>query len=115
MVTATIENIGTHPGSYAVQLYSEHANKETSVYRPKYELVAFAKVFLLPSERKDVELSIVERDVCGTWDEQEKRWKRWSGACDLVVADGVSAIAATGCARLTLTFCSSEGPLFETS
>jgi hypothetical protein len=103
LLTATVENIGTRPGSYAVQLYSEHPNNETATYRPKYELVAFAKAYLQPGERKDVELSIVERDVCGTWDEQEKQWKRWPGAYDLVVADGVRAIAAAGCARLTIT------------
>jgi beta-glucosidase len=103
LLTATVENIGTRPGSHTVQLYREHLNNESSVYRPKYELVAFAKVFLHCGERKDVELSIVERDVCGTWDEQEKRWKRWPGAYDLIVADGVRAIAATNCARLTLT------------
>jgi beta-glucosidase len=103
LLTATVENIGTRAGSYAVQLYSEHPNHETFIYRPKYELVAFAKAFLQPGERRDVELSIVERDVCGTWDEQEKRWKRWPGAYGLVVADGVRDIAATGCARLTIT------------
>ncbi|GAB7326927.1 hypothetical protein MBLNU13_g10889t1 [Cladosporium sp. NU13] len=103
LLTATVENIGPRSGSHAVQLYREHTVDEASVYRPKHELVAFAKVFLRPGERKDVELSVVERDVCGTWDEQEKQWKRWSGACDLIVADGVRAIA-TGCARLTLTF-----------
>ena len=104
LLTATVENIGSRPGSYAVQLYSEHPRNATSVYRPKYELVAFTKVFLLPGERRDVELSLVERDLCGTWDEQEKRWKKWSGAYELVVADGVRAIDATGNARLALTF-----------
>jgi beta-glucosidase len=104
LLIATVENIGTRPGSHTVQLYSEHPKNEPSVYRPKHELVAFAKVFLHPGERKDVELSVVERDVCGTWDEQEKRWKRWSGAYNLVVADGVRAIAAVTCGRLILTF-----------
>ena len=104
LLKATIENIGSRSGSHAVQLYSEHPTNETSVYRPKHELVAFAKVFLRPGERKEVELSVVERDVCGTWDEQEKRWKRWPGAYDLVVADGVRAITATDCARLILKF-----------
>jgi beta-glucosidase len=104
LLTATIENIGSRPGSYAVQLYSEYPKNATSVYRPKHELVAFTKEFLRPGERKDVELSIVERDICGTWDEQEKRWKRWPGAYNLVIADGVRTIEATDCARLTLTF-----------
>ena len=103
ILTATVENIGSRLGSHAVQLYSEHPTNEASVYRPKHELVAFAKVFLQPGEIKDVELSVVERDVCGTWDEQEKQWKRWSGTYNLIVADGVKAIAADTCARLTLT------------
>lgn len=104
LLTATVENIGSRSGSHAIQLYSEHTNNKASVYRPKHELVAFTKVFLQPGERRDVVLSVVERDVCGTWDEEEKRWKRWPGAYDLVIADGVRAIAATNCARLTLTF-----------
>ena len=104
LLTATVENIGSRSGSHAVQLYSENPTNEASAYRPKHELVAFAKVFLHPGERKDVELSIVERDVCGAWDEQEKQWKRWSGAYDLVVADGVRAIGTTDHARLTLNF-----------
>lgn len=103
LLTATVENIGARSGSHALQLYSESLKNEASIYRPKHELVAFAKVFLQPGEIKDVELSVVERDVCGTWDEQEKQWKRWSGTYNLIVADGVKAIAADTCARLTLT------------
>ena len=104
ILTATVENIGSRSGSHAVQLYSEHPTNEASVYRPKHELVAFTKVFVRPGERRDIELSVVERDICGTWDEQEKRWKRWPGAYNLLVADGVGAICTTDCDRLTLTF-----------
>ena len=61
-------------------------------------------VFLQPNGKKDFELSVVERDFCGTWDEEEKRWKRWAGKYNLVVADGVRAITTTDCAWLTVTF-----------
>lgn len=104
LLTATVENIGPRSGNHAVQLYSEHPMSEASVHRPKHELVAFAKIFLRPGERKEVELSVAERDVCGTWDKQEKRWKKWPGSYGLVVANGVRAISITDCARLTLTF-----------
>ena len=104
LLTATVENTGSRSGSHAVQLYSQSPVDEASVHRPEYELVAFTKMFLQPGEKKDVELSVVERDVCGTWDEDEKRWKHWSGAYKLVVADGVRAIRNDDCAQLTLTF-----------
>lgn len=103
-LTVTVENIGSRSGSHAIQLYSQSPASEASVHRPAHELMAFTKVFLQPGEKKDVELSVVERDVCGTWDERERRWKRWAGAYNFVVADGVRAIGTDNCARLTLTF-----------
>lgn len=104
LLTATVENTGTRSGSHAIQLYSQNPANDASVHRPKYELVGFTKVFLHPGERQDVQLSIVERDVCGTWDEQDKRWQRWSGAYNFAIADGVGAIEETDSARLVLTF-----------
>jgi beta-glucosidase len=102
--TVTVKNTGSRAGSYAVQLYSQHPGNTASVHRPKYELVGFTKVFAKPSEQEDVEIAVVERDVCGTWDEQEKCWKRWSGTYSFVVADGVRAIGSSGCARLSVEF-----------
>lgn len=104
LLKVTVENTGARSGGHTIQLYSHNPTNEASVHRPEHELVAFAKIFLQPGERRDVELSVVERDVCGTWDEQEKQWKRWSGAYEFVVADGFRAIAGTDCARLIVVF-----------
>lgn len=103
LFTATVENCGSRPGSHTTQLYSQNAANDASVQRPKYELVGFTKVSLQPGEQSDVEIIVVERDVCGTWDEDEKRWKRWSGTYNFVVADGVRAIETPECAQLTVT------------
>jgi beta-glucosidase len=102
--TVTVKNTGSRAGSYTVQLYSQHPANDASVHRPKYELVGFTKVFLRPGEQKDVEIAVVERDVCGTWDEQERCWMRWLGMYSFIVADGVRAIGWSGCARLSVEF-----------
>jgi beta-glucosidase len=102
--TVTVENTGFRSGSYAVQLYSQNPVNDASVHRPKHELVGFAKVFLQPGEQKDVAISVIERDVCGTWDEREKCWERWSGTYNFTVADGIRAIGTSECACLSVEF-----------
>jgi beta-glucosidase len=102
--TVSVENTGSRSGRHAVQLYSQNPVTDASVHRPKHELVGFTKVFLEPGEQKAVEIPVVERDVCGTWDEREKCWKRWSGTYTFIVADGIRAIAKSDSACLRVEF-----------
>jgi beta-glucosidase len=102
--TVSVENTGSRSGRHAVQLYSQNPVTDASVHRPKHELVGFTKVFLEPGEQKAVEIPVVERDVCGTWDEREKCWKRWSGTYTFIVADGIGAIAKSDSACLRVEF-----------
>jgi beta-glucosidase len=80
IATISLRNEGPFPGHEVVQLYTESA-----VWRPKAELRAFTKVWLLAGETKQVELSVPRRDVCGYWDEETMCWRAERGTYAFVV------------------------------
>jgi beta-glucosidase len=59
IVNVDVQNTGEREGAEVVQLYVRDV--EASVPRPDQELKAFAKVFLLPKERKTVTLELKPR------------------------------------------------------
>lgn len=75
-VTVNVCNTGRRAGAETVQLYI-HDNA-SSVDRPVKELKGFAKVFLQPGERKDVNI-IISRDALSFYDEKQGGWKAEPG------------------------------------
>lgn len=75
-VTVNVCNTGRRAGAETVQLYI-HDNA-SSVDRPVKELKGFAKVFLQPGERKDVNI-IIGRDALSFYDEEQGGWKAEPG------------------------------------
>lgn len=75
-VTVNVCNTGRRAGAETVQLYI-HDNA-SSVDRPAKELKGFAKVFLQPGERKDVNI-IIGRDALSFYDEKQGDWKAEPG------------------------------------
>ncbi len=83
-VGCTVENTGTLAGSEVVQLYV--GLPDSSVYRPRKELRAFAKVELQPGESKQVTLELDDRSFAyyheaeGTWAIEEGCYEVMLGA-----------------------------------
>jgi beta-glucosidase len=59
----------------------------TSISRPKKELKGFKKVFLLPGERKQVEVGFDKRTLA-FWDEVLEEWVIESGTYGVLVGGG---------------------------
>lgn len=108
----SVWNAGPYPGKHVVQLYVEAPQQTppspelekgtvdpvsttisgcmTQVWRPKRELVSFAKLYLAPGETEVVHLSFLLRDVTSTWDEDINCWRARGGRYEFVVADGTA-------------------------
>jgi beta-glucosidase len=64
-VSTTVTNTGNRAGSEVVQVYVHDV--ESTVYRPEQELKGFAKVWLEPGERRQVEITL-EQQAFAVWD-----------------------------------------------
>ena len=89
--TVSVTNTGSRAGSETVQLYI--SDKHASVDRPDRELKAFQKVFLQPSETRDVTMTI-GRDALSYYDEATHRWKADPGKFEALVGTASDQIAA---------------------
>lgn len=83
-VTVNVCNTGRRAGAETVQLYI-HDNA-SSVDRPVKELKGFAKVFLQPGERKDVNI-IIGRDALSFYDEKQGGWKAEPGTFTVLLGN----------------------------
>lgn len=76
-ISVKLTNIGSRAGSEVIQIYSEDVN--SSINRPKRELVGFEKVFLEPNETKTVPIKIKGRDLA-FYDVSNSDWKLEKGS-----------------------------------
>lgn len=83
-VTVNVKNTGKRAGAEVVQLYI-HDDK-ASVDRPYKKLKGFTKVYLQPSESKDVNITI-GKDALSFYDETTKQWKAEPGTFTALVGD----------------------------
>ncbi|NLM45987.1 MAG: glycosyl hydrolase [Firmicutes bacterium] len=75
-VTLTVENAGDLAGAEVVQLYVR--DPESSVFRPEKELKGFAKVYLLPKEKKVLTFTLDKR-AFAYYDVARHQWQVESG------------------------------------
>ena len=83
-VTVNVKNTGKRAGAEVVQLYI-HDDK-ASVDRPYKELKGFTKVYLKPSESKDVTITI-GKDALSFYDETAEAWKAEPGTFTVLVGN----------------------------
>ena len=76
-VTLSVRNTGTLAGAEVVQLYL--AAEKSSIDRPAKELKGFAKVFLEPGQRADVNFTIDPRDLA-YFDAEKHGWTAEAGS-----------------------------------
>ena len=81
-VTATVENTGNVAGAEVVQVYVH--DDSAKVFRPAKELKAFAKVFLQPKERKNVELHLNTASFA-YYDDVKHEWATSKGTYEILV------------------------------
>lgn len=78
-VSLAVTNTGTREGKEVVELYlGAPALKGKGIERPDKELKNFAKVSLLPGEKKQVSLTLTTQDL-SYWDESSHAWKADAG------------------------------------
>jgi len=75
-ISVKLTNVGSRAGSEVIQIYSEDVN--SSIDRPKRELVGFEKVFLNPIETKFVNINIKGKDLA-FYDPSVSAWKLEKG------------------------------------
>ncbi|MFT7558811.1 MAG: beta-glucosidase [Flavobacteriales bacterium] len=88
-VTVKVTNTGKVAGAEIVQLYLGDA--EASVARPAKELKGFGKVYLKPGESKDVQMTLITRDL-SFWDEKGNDWLAESGEFNVMIGASVADI-----------------------
>jgi beta-glucosidase len=81
-ITLDVKNVGISAGAEVVQLYVRDI--EASVDRPDKELKAFAKIELLPSQTKQVEL-FLSKDAFAFYSPIQKRWVIEPGEFELLI------------------------------
>jgi beta-glucosidase len=81
-VTLTVENTGERAGAEVVQLYVR--DLESSVFRPEKELKSFAKVYLLPKEKKVLTFTLDKR-AFAYYDVKRHKWLVKSGEFAILV------------------------------
>ena len=91
-ITIPVANCGTTPGKETLQLYVAAPGKE--VTRAAKELKDFAKIDLLPGERKEVTLR-VNADDLRYYDEASRDWKLEQGDYRILVGASSADIRAT--------------------
>jgi beta-glucosidase len=81
-VTASVENTGDVAGAEVVQVYVH--DDSAKVLRPTKELKAFAKVFLPPKEKKNVELHL-NTSSFAYYDNVKHEWATSKGTYEILV------------------------------
>ncbi|MDB5483939.1 MAG: glycosyl hydrolase family protein, partial [Caulobacteraceae bacterium] len=96
-VSFTVKNVGERPGKETAQLYVRP--RGPSVDRPVKELKGFAKVALLPGERRRVNLTLDAR-AFSFWDPAQGAWVAEPGAYDLLIGGSAADIELQATVRL---------------
>jgi len=91
-VTVKVTNTGSVEGAEVVQLYLH--DKEASVDRPVRELKGFAKVYLVPGEKKTVSIELTKRDL-SFWDVNTNDWLAESGDFEVQLGNSLDNIVLT--------------------
>ncbi|HLZ84857.1 MAG TPA: glycoside hydrolase family 3 C-terminal domain-containing protein [Caulobacteraceae bacterium] len=96
-VSFTLRNVGERPGKETAQLYLRP--RGPSVDRPVKELKGFAKLALLPGERRRVTLTLDAR-AFSFWDPAQGAWVAEAGAYDLLIGGSAADIELQATVRL---------------
>ena len=99
-VHVRVTNTGAADGAEIAQLYVAKPTRE--VFRPEQTLAAFAKVYLLPGEGRDVTIELDER-AFRYWNVQTRAWEVEGGSYELRVAASSDDVRLTGTIELTGT------------
>lgn len=99
-VLITLTNTGVCDGAEVAQVYSEAPARE--VFRPKRELIGFAKVFLRAGESRRVSVSLDEH-AFDYWNVRTSAWERERGTHRVLVGSSVRDIRLEGAIKLSGT------------
>jgi beta-glucosidase len=91
-VRVDVENTGRRAGDEVVQLYVRDV--ESSVPRPRQQLVGFARVGLAPGQRRALSFDLPPRKLA-FWDADTDRWKVEAGAYEISVGSSSRDIRGT--------------------
>ncbi|MGB6876521.1 MAG: glycoside hydrolase family 3 C-terminal domain-containing protein [Candidatus Acidiferrales bacterium] len=97
-VSFDVKNAGDRAGAEVAELYV--GDSHASVPRPVKELKGFAKVFLRPSEKKEVTLTLNRRSF-SYYDVKNKQWTAEPGDFSILVGSSSAQIELTGSFVLT--------------
>lgn len=92
-VMVEVRNTGRRAGSDVVQVYVGHLPTRTDT--PEKQLAGFARVSLLPGERKTVTIEIDRRKL-SCWDESENRWVTPTGKVPLYIGRSAADLRLSG-------------------
>ena len=101
-VSFKIKNTGDLPGAEVAQLYV--ADRESTIFRPKFELKGFKKVFLAPGEEQTVSIELDKR-AFAFWNVKTNDWCVESGAFDILVGASCRDIRLTSSINVTAEDC----------
>jgi beta-glucosidase len=83
-IAVDIQNNSMIAGYEVIQVYSEPP-VDSMIWRPRSELIAFAKSWLEPNETRRIGLSVSQRDISGYWDTVYKCWRSLNGTYKLTI------------------------------
>lgn len=92
-VLITLTNTGACDGAEVAQVYGEAPAHE--VFRPRRELIGFAKVFLHAGESRRVSIALVEH-AFDYWNVKTSAWERERGSHRILVGSSVRDIRLEG-------------------
>lgn len=89
-ITVDVHNTSQIAGYEVVQVYSEPPVDHV-IWKPRSELIAFAKQWLEPGEAKQVKLLVSQRDISGYWDRAANVWRSLNGIYKVITGGGACA------------------------
>ncbi|KAJ5631879.1 uncharacterized protein N7484_011979 [Penicillium longicatenatum] len=86
-ISVDVQNTSQRAGYEVIQVYSEPP-VDRVIWKPRSELIGFAKQWFEPGETKQVKLAIPQRDVSGYWDRAAKVWRSLIGMYKVTTGAG---------------------------
>ncbi|KAJ5929911.1 hypothetical protein N7466_005404 [Penicillium verhagenii] len=77
-IAIDVQNTSEIAGYEVVQVFGEPP-VDAVVWKPRFELIAFSKIWLEPSETKRVGMTVLKRDISGYWDSASRCWRSLNG------------------------------------
>ncbi|KAJ5280891.1 hypothetical protein N7478_006263 [Penicillium angulare] len=77
-IALDVRNTSETAGYEVIKVFGEPP-VDSMIWRPRFELIAFTKVWLKPNETRRVGLSVSQRDISGYWDSISRCWRSLNG------------------------------------